>query len=156
MDDKLDATDLPDWSWYRGHSGAWPLPFTHIAPGGVPGGHSVDDEPEALPAAAPATSTNDSRSRVAAMIRLYDLCGCCESPPLSSSSASYSAMSFSGTLKVTLALGLARKNAEWRTRSLENELFARDQVYNDRRCVLQCRNKEVVGLWRVFRLKDSL
>ena len=100
MDDKLDATDLPDWSWYRGHSGAWPLPFTHIAPGGVPGGHSVDDEPEALPAAAPATSTNDSRSRVAAMIRLYDLCGCCESPPLSSSrlkpGASYSVMFFSG------------------------------------------------------------
>ena len=87
MDDKLDATDLPEWSWYRGHSGAWPLPFTHIAPGGVPGGHSVDDEPEALPAAAPATSTNDSRSRVAAMIRLYDLRGGCESPPLSSSSA---------------------------------------------------------------------
>ena len=103
MDDKLDATDLPDWSWYRGHSGAWPLPFTHMAPGGVPGGHSVDDEPEALLAAAPATSTNDSRSRVAAMIRLYDLCGCCESPPLSSSSASYSVMSFSGqTLSLTL------------------------------------------------------
>ena len=56
VDDKLDATDLPDWSWYRGHSGAWP-PYGHIAPGGVPGGHSVDDEPEALPAAAPATST---------------------------------------------------------------------------------------------------
>ena len=98
MDDKLDATDLPDWSWYRGHSGAWPLPFTHIAPGGVPGGHSVDDEPEALPAAAPATSTNDSRSRVAAMIRLYDLRGGCESPPLSSSSASYSVM-FLGCLE---------------------------------------------------------
>ena len=130
MDDKLDATDLPELSWYRGHSGAWP-PYGHIAPGGVPGGHSVDDEPEALPAAAPATSTNDSRSRVAAMIRLYDLCGCCESPPLSSSSASYCVMSFSGQSLKYETTCLALKKAEWRTRTLENELFVRDQQFNE-------------------------